>query len=57
MKNIIGTCGDLKVPALLLGYTKFCCFLCDWDSKDKNINTSKNSGINENHLFQDRKVQ
>jgi hypothetical protein len=28
-------CGDLKVPALLLGYTKFHCFLCDWDSKDK----------------------
>jgi hypothetical protein len=29
-------CGDLKVVALLLGlqqgYTKFCCFLCEWDS-------------------------
>ena len=29
-------CGDLKVIALLLGlqlgYTKFCCFLCEWDS-------------------------
>ena len=30
---------DLKVIALLmglqLGYTKFCCFLCEWDSRDK----------------------
>lgn len=32
-------CGDLKVVALLLGlqlgYTKFCCFLCEWDSRAK----------------------
>jgi hypothetical protein len=34
-------CGDLKAIGLLLGmqsgYTKFCCFLCEWDSqlKDK----------------------
>jgi len=28
-------CGDLKVSTLQLGYTKFCCFLCDWDSRDK----------------------
>ena len=32
-------CGDLKVVALLLGmqlgYTKYCCFLCKWDSRDK----------------------
>ena len=21
--------------ALQLGYTKFCCFLCEWDSRDK----------------------
>lgn len=32
-------CCDLKVVALLtglqLGYTKFCCFLCEWDSRDK----------------------
>jgi len=31
--------GDLKVVALLLGmplgYTKYCCFLCEWDSRDK----------------------
>jgi len=32
-------CGDLKVVALLLGmqlgYTKYCCFLCEWDSRDR----------------------
>ena len=30
-------CADLKVVALLLGmqtgYTKYCCFLCEWDSR------------------------
>ena len=30
-------CGDLKVVFLLmglqLGYTKYCCFLCEWDSR------------------------
>jgi len=33
-------CGDLMVVTLLhrvnLGYTKYCCFLCEWDSWDKN---------------------
>ena len=32
-------CGDLKVVALLLGmqlgYTKYCCFLCEWNSWNK----------------------
>jgi hypothetical protein len=32
-------CGDLKVVAVLLvlqqGYTKLCCFLCEWDSRAK----------------------
>jgi hypothetical protein len=32
-------CGDLKVIAVLLGlelgYTKFCCFLCEWDRRDR----------------------
>jgi len=32
-------CCDLKVVALLLGvqlgYTKYCCFLCEWNSRDK----------------------
>ena len=36
MRNI---CGDLKVVAILLGmqqgYTKYCCFLCEWDSRDR----------------------
>ena len=30
-------CGDLKVVALLIGlqagYTKYCCFLCEWNSR------------------------
>ena len=30
-------CGDLKVIAILVelqpGYTKYCCFLCEWDSR------------------------
>jgi len=34
-------CGGLKVVALLLGMqlgsTKYCCFLCEWDSRDKKI--------------------
>jgi hypothetical protein len=34
-------CGDLKVIGLLLsmqlGYTKYCCFLCEWDSRAKNF--------------------
>ena len=33
-------CADLKVVALLrglqLGYTKYCCFLCLWDSRARN---------------------
>ena len=32
-------CGYFKVVALLLGvqlgYTKYCCFLCEWDIRDK----------------------
>ncbi|GFV21245.1 uncharacterized protein TNCV_183961 [Trichonephila clavipes] len=32
-------CGNLKVISMLLGqqsgYTKFPCFLCEWDSRDK----------------------
>jgi len=39
-------CGDLKVVALLLGmqlgYTKYCCLLCEWDSPDE-----KNHYVNE----------
>ena len=32
-------CGDLTVTALLLGYTKFCCLLHEWDSRDKKKKT------------------
>jgi hypothetical protein len=32
-------CGDLKVITILMGmqtgYTKYCCFICEWDSRDK----------------------
>ena len=39
MTNLSESCGDLKVVALLLGlqlgYIKYCCFLCGWDSQDK----------------------
>jgi hypothetical protein len=32
-------CGEMKAVALLiemqLGYTKYCCFLCDWDRQDQ----------------------
>jgi hypothetical protein len=34
-------CGDLKVVSLLmglqLGYTKYCCFLSEWDSRAKTL--------------------
>jgi len=43
-------CGDLKVVALLLrmqlGYTKYCCLLCEWDSRDKNHYVNKLWPIN-----------
>ncbi|GFS62727.1 uncharacterized protein TNCV_3201771 [Trichonephila clavipes] len=36
-------CGDLKVISMLLGqqsgYTKFPCFLCEWDSRNRNNTT------------------
>ena len=40
-------CADFKVIAILLqlqlGYTKFCCFLCMWDSRDnRNLYIKKN---------------
>ncbi|GBN97066.1 hypothetical protein AVEN_79054-1 [Araneus ventricosus] len=38
-KNSWHICADLKVIAVLIGlqagYTKFCCFLCQWDSRDR----------------------
>ena len=39
VKHSWNICGDFKVIGLLLGmqsgYTKYCCFLCEWDSRDK----------------------
>jgi len=38
-------CGDLKVIALLLGlkqgFTKYCCFICEWDSRDRSLHYSR----------------
>jgi len=38
-ENKLKLCGYLKVMTLLLGmrlgYTKYCCSLCEWDSRDK----------------------
>ena len=37
--------GDLKVIALLLGlqqgFTKYCCFICEWDSRARSLNYSR----------------
>ena len=37
LKKINLLCGDFKVIGILLGlqsgYTKYCCFLCTWDSR------------------------
>jgi hypothetical protein len=38
-------CWDLKVTALFglqLGCTKYCCFLCEWDSRERKKNYIKN---------------
>ena len=38
-------CGDLKVMALLLGlpqgFTKYCCFICEWDSRVRSLHYSR----------------
>ena len=38
-------CGDLKVIALLLGlqqgFTKYCCFICEWESKSRSLHYSR----------------
>jgi len=38
-------CGDLKVVALLLGlkqgFTKYCCFICEWDSRARSLHYSR----------------
>jgi len=37
-------CGELKVTALLLGlqqgFTKYCCFICEWDSTARSLHYS-----------------
>ena len=44
-------CADLKVVALLqglqLGYTKYCCFLCLWDSRARNKHYIEKPGHRE----------
>jgi len=49
-------CGDLNVTALLLGHTKFCCLLWEWDSTDRKKTLHPKSGLNKYHSFQDRKM-
>ena len=38
-------CGDLKMIALLFGqqqgFTKYCCFICDWDSRIRSLHYSR----------------
>jgi len=38
-------CGNLKVIALLLGlqqgFTKYCCFICEWDSRARSLHYSR----------------
>jgi len=38
-------CGDLKVVALLLvlhqGFTKYCCLICEWDSRARSLHYSR----------------
>ncbi|KDR11799.1 hypothetical protein L798_14178, partial [Zootermopsis nevadensis] len=40
-------CGDLKLIAILMGlqngYTKYCCFLCEWDSRAQDMHYKKRS--------------
>lgn len=46
-------CGDLKVITILMGmqtgYTKYCCFICEWDSRDR-----KNHYIKKKWPIRDR---
>mgnify|MGYP003623728426 FL=1 len=44
-------CADLKVVAIILGlqqgYTKYCCFLCEWDSRAKDKHYVKRIGLSD----------
>ena len=55
MENLWGFKDTVLLLGLQLGYTKFRCFLCEWDSNDRKYHYLKNSGLNEDHIFQDRK--
>jgi hypothetical protein len=33
--------GDFKLIAILLGYTKYSCFLCEWDSRSRGTHYSR----------------
>ena len=45
-------CGDLKVVAMLLGqqngFTKFLCFLCEWDSSTRDTLVQKTMARKKN---------
>jgi len=47
-------CGDLKVIALLLGlqqgFTKYCCFICEWDSRARSLHYSRKDWPARNSL-------
>jgi hypothetical protein len=38
-------CGDLRVTALLFGlqqrFTKYCCFICEWDRRARSLHYSR----------------
>jgi len=50
-------CGDLKVIALLLGlkqgFTKYCCFICEWDSRARSLHYQERFGLPENPWSQE----
>ena len=51
--------GNLNVISLFLGklgYTKYCCFLCEWDSRDRKYHYFQKSGLNDYRLFHYRKM-
>ena len=49
-------CGDLEVIAILLGYTKVGCLLCEWKSTDrKHLYIQKPRHKNTIVFFQDKK--
>ena len=54
-------CGDLKIVALILGmqlgYTKFPCFLCEWDSRDRQSHYIKETWPARNWKIGERNVQ